>query len=146
VKGNARATARGGGHTCCCLIVDGAGAGFPGHIERQNRAMAIIRVAIAIIWVVSFLAGRQVWDARRPSGNTATSAEITDSRAPVSGAVAGEPRVETGDPIEPPVPQFDLFGNEIEDAVADYRIDLRGGVYERHSPDTAVPKRKPPTT
>jgi hypothetical protein len=108
--------------------------------------MTTIRVAIAIIWVLSFVAGRQAWEARRPSGNAATSAEITDSRFPVAGAVAGESPMETGDSIEEPVPQLDLFGNEIEDAVADYRIDLRGGLYERHSPDTAVPKRKPPVT
>jgi hypothetical protein len=36
-------------------------------------------------------------------------------------------------------PHVDLNGNEIDDAVGDYRIDERGELYERHAPDTALP-------
>ena len=32
----------------------------------------------------------------------------------------------------------DLNGNEIDDAVSDYRVDRRGEMYERHAPDTAL--------
>ena len=39
---------------------------------------------------------------------------------------------------------FDVYGNEIEDAVTDYRIDPAGDVYERHSPETEVPRLGPP--
>jgi hypothetical protein len=35
-------------------------------------------------------------------------------------------------------PRVDLYGNEVEEAVGDYRIDIRGDIYERHSPDTEV--------
>lgn len=35
-------------------------------------------------------------------------------------------------------PRVDLNGNEIDDAVSDYRIDGRGELYERHAPDTAL--------
>ena len=35
-------------------------------------------------------------------------------------------------------PRVDLNGNEIDDAVGDYRIDPRGELYERHAPDTAL--------
>jgi len=41
-------------------------------------------------------------------------------------------------------PHLDLYGNEIEDAVSDYRIDPAGAVYERHAPDTEVPHLGPP--
>jgi hypothetical protein len=102
--------------------------------------MTMLRVAIGVIWVVSFGAGREMWGTAPPSPIAATSAEITAPAAPAAEAVAGEPLVEPGDSDEAPDPRFDLFGNEIEEAVADYRIDLRGGVYERHSPDTAVPR------
>ena len=40
--------------------------------------------------------------------------------------------------------RVDRFGNEIETAVGDYRIDRRGEVYERHAPDTALPNLPPP--
>jgi hypothetical protein len=50
--------------------------------------------------------------------------------------------------IEPPVPtppRIDLYGNEVEDALGDYRIDFDGEVYERHSPDTDVSRLKSPS-
>jgi len=41
---------------------------------------------------------------------------------------------------------FDLYGNQVEDAITDYRIDQGGAVYERHSPDTEVSRLGPPVT
>jgi len=35
-------------------------------------------------------------------------------------------------------PRVDLNGNEIDEAVGDYRVDRRGEMYERHAPDTAL--------
>jgi hypothetical protein len=35
-------------------------------------------------------------------------------------------------------PRIDLSGNEVDDAVSDYRVDMRGEMYERHAPDTAL--------
>jgi hypothetical protein len=102
--------------------------------------MTMVRVAIGVIWVVSFVAGRGMGSSPSPLENAATSAEITAPAAPIAGAVVGEPLVEPHDSPEEPDPRYDLFGNEIEEAIADYRIDLRGGLYERHSPDTAVPR------
>jgi hypothetical protein len=43
-------------------------------------------------------------------------------------------------------PRLDVYGNEIDDAVTDYRIDPRGDVYERHSPETEVPRLGPPVS
>jgi hypothetical protein len=42
--------------------------------------------------------------------------------------------------------RLDRYGNPIETANGDYRIDPRGEVYERHSPDTAVPRLPVPST
>jgi hypothetical protein len=39
---------------------------------------------------------------------------------------------------------FDIRGNEIARPVARYRLDDRGSLYEVHSPDTEVPRLKPP--
>lgn len=41
-------------------------------------------------------------------------------------------------------PRVDLYGNEISDAVGDYRVDRGGDLYERHAPDTAVLRLGPP--
>jgi hypothetical protein len=39
-----------------------------------------------------------------------------------------------------PVDRVDLFGNQVDAAVNDYRVDPRGDLYERHAPDTEVLK------
>ena len=41
-------------------------------------------------------------------------------------------------------PQFDVYGNEVDDAVVGYRIDPRGDEYEEHSPDTEIVRLGPP--
>jgi hypothetical protein len=45
--------------------------------------------------------------------------------------------------IEPYTPRLDRYGNEIETAIGDYRVDPLGDMYERHSPDTALPQLAP---
>src|SRR5688572_12119436 len=108
--------------------------------------MTSLRVAIGLMWLVSFAAGRGTSDSASPSPIAATWAEFTAQAACSSGAVVRGSLVEPGNPSASEDPRVDLFGNEIEEAIADYRIDLRGGVYERHSPDTAVQKLGSPTT
>jgi len=41
------------------------------------------------------------------------------------------------------MPKIDVHGNEVNDAVGDYRVDRQGEIYERHSPDTEVRKLRP---
>ena len=96
-----------------------------------------------MVWVLALLAGRTGWHPGLASAIAATSAEITVPVAQANGQVTATP---SGEPDDSADPRVDLLGNEIEDAVADYRIDLRGGVYERHSPETAVPKLGSPST
>ena len=45
-----------------------------------------------------------------------------------------------------PVDRVDLFGNNIDAAVNDYRVDPRGELYERHAPDTEVLRLGAPGT
>jgi hypothetical protein len=40
----------------------------------------------------------------------------------------------------------DLYGNEVTEAVAKYQLDASGMLYELHSPQTEVPRLKPPKT
>ena len=37
-------------------------------------------------------------------------------------------------------PRTDLRGNEVSDAVATYKLDALGSLYEEHSPTTEIPK------
>jgi len=38
----------------------------------------------------------------------------------------------------------DLRGNRVNDAVAKYKVDAAGGLYELHSPQTELPRLAPP--
>ena len=40
----------------------------------------------------------------------------------------------------------DLFGNEVTDAVAKYKTDATGSLYELHSPQTELPRLGSPKT
>jgi hypothetical protein len=105
--------------------------------------MKKLRFGIGLIWVLSLVAGRGTWFPATASPIAATSAEITALTLAPGGEVAGASPVEQN---VSPDPRVDLLGNEIEDALADYRIDLGGGVYESHSPDTAVQRLGSPST
>jgi hypothetical protein len=73
-------------------------------------------------------------------------------QAPATGAQPVLPRPEwparpaplLGEPTDRSVQ--DLYGNDVSDAVARYKADPEGTVYEEHSPQTEIPYLKPPTT
>lgn len=99
--------------------------------------------AIGVIWLCSLIAWQQVWVASVTSSIAANSAEITAQSPCTPHGEMSAPPMEARDSSDPRV---DLLGNEIENAVADYRIDRGGDVYERHSPETAVPRLGSPTS
>lgn len=89
--------------------------------------MITLRVWFVMIVMATVLAGGTVWSAVvRP----ASSLNLQGPNTAVTDLL---------DAISTPVePRVDVYGNEIDDAVSDYRIDPRGDVYESHSPDTEV--------
>lgn len=78
-----------------------------------------IWVVVAVIWVLGFLI----------AGNTTA----------VSGAHVQQTDTESGFSDT----RIDLYGNDVSDAVGDYRVDPYGELYEGHAPDTAVLKLGP---
>lgn len=105
--------------------------------------MKAIYGAIGVVWLCSLVGGHRIWVTGLASPMASNSAEITAQAPARVGEVLGVPPVETDDSSDPRV---DLLGNEVENAVADYRIDHGGAVYERHSPETAVPRLGSPTS
>ncbi len=65
-----------------------------------------------------------------------------DVNANDAGVVPDSPLADP-DPEEGPA---DLLGNPVTDAVARYKCDATGSLYELHSPQTEVPKLRPPKT
>lgn len=50
------------------------------------------------------------------------------------------------DDISEDLDRADLSGNDVSDAVATYKMDASGSLYEEHAPDTEVPQLAAPTT
>jgi len=97
--------------------------------------MSPLRVVVLVV-TVAFVAGvRSVSPAAAYSPSLVTS--ITDWSVQGPDQNDDSDRNADGSGV-------DVFGNEVDEAVCDYRVDVRGDLYERHSPDTEVPKLKPP--
>ncbi len=103
--------------------------------------MSSIRVVVGLICVVLGLVAHGMWreTAVQPSapgieydGGTTAVSDPADGTEPLWDVTGESDRV-------------DRYGNPIETAIGDYRIDRRGEVYERHSPDTAVPRLAVPS-
>jgi len=98
--------------------------------------MIALRVLLGAIWVAALVAGTNMWAAGaridvHPHVSTTT----------VFGGVA-IPRTATDD--DGAGARLDLNGNEIDDAISDYRVDGVGDVYERHAPDAITTPLPPP--
>ena len=55
---------------------------------------------------------------------------------PVAAVTTGDDR-DAGDPNDA---FTDLYGNEVSDAIATYKFDQSGSLYELHSPQTELPR------
>ena len=77
-------------------------------------------------------------DAESPSRSLGFAAPQSAHFLRNIGAAAGE--VEQP-PRDAPV---DFSGNEVRQAIARYKVDPTGALYEEHSPDTEVPRLAPP--
>ena len=102
--------------------------------------MSSLGVVAGTVCMAMFVAGHGVWSAT--AVKTTLPYVIHDS---ATSAVSG--LIEPGNPViddEREILRLDKYGNEIETAIGDYRIDPRGDIYERHSPDTALPSLTSP--
>ena len=102
--------------------------------------MTPVRALVAFLWFAILSTGSYMW---------------TKHATPDPIEVVAHPGVDTTSVLDETVkstvksdgtwhdnwvaPRVDLNGNEIDDAVGDYRVDGRGELYERHAPDTALP-------
>lgn len=104
--------------------------------------MWLVRLLMVGIWALAGLAGHEMWTPSVSPLPETRQTETTSISIPLVEDAAAEEATPTADPYRQP--QFDLYGNQIDEAVGDYRVDPRGDLYEQHSPDTAILKLGPP--
>ena len=112
-------------------------------MRRVNQSLLIVTTPVILACVV--FAQQLMTGSHPPAKPAKASTRPGDlervSARPDRGDV--EDGQVTGDDLPDPV---DLYGNEVTDAVAKYRFDAGGSLYELHSPQTEVPKLAPPKT
>jgi hypothetical protein len=100
------------------------------------------RVIVGLVWLTILIAVAGGWNAGGTRHHVRVFAPPGTRTAPVlDDATYSE--VFSAGAASPP--RVDLYGNEVEDAIGDYRIDVRGDIYERHSPDTEVTQLAAPS-
>jgi hypothetical protein len=93
-------------------------------VARRGRIAVVLTLTL---FTVAFSAGRRLHHPdRRPAPHG-------------SRLVAVQPLAADGGIV-------DAFGNEVTQAVATYKMDSSGDVYEEHSPQTEVPRLGSPKT
>jgi hypothetical protein len=118
--------------------------------QEMSLSMSSFRLVLGILCFAVLMASRAIWTAA-PVPPMATDFDFSTraiSEPPPSPRLP-RPRLEVDEPARGESKQdrrLDLYGNEIERAIGDYRIDTRGHLYERHSPETAMPRLGRPTT
>jgi hypothetical protein len=110
----------------------------------RNLARVVLSAAIPIVMLCALLTLQL---ARRPQRdpvlNTGHAAAPTEAETPA----APDPNVpDDRDQTDDSPGSVDLYGNDVTDAVAQYKFDGTGALYELHSPQTEVPRLRSPKT
>jgi hypothetical protein len=95
-----------------------------------------IHVAMLVIWALVLIAAHELY---RGASVITHAVAFVDDTTSVSGRYGATQAT-------PAAPRVDLYGNEIHQAIGDYRVDPRGELYELHAPNTAVLRLGPPGT
>jgi hypothetical protein len=94
-------------------------------VVRRGRIAVVL---ILTLFTVAFAAGRHIGHAPRRPEPHGSHIAITRALLPADDA------------------EIDAYGNEVTGAVATYKLDSSGEVYEEHSPQTEVPRLGSPKT
>jgi hypothetical protein len=109
-------------------------------VRVASVAAAFLVMPIALVWML--LPASSVTPSHAPAPQAARPLWIAAPDEPGAPRLGPSPDVDRQDSAG----TVDLYGNEVSDAVAKYRVDTTGSVYELHSPHTELPKLRSPKT
>jgi hypothetical protein len=100
------------------------------------------RVIVGLLWLTILIVVAGAWSAGavRPRAEAFAPTGVRTSLMPADATDSDALAVDAASP-----PRVDLYGNEIDNAVGEYGIDIRGDLYERHSPGTEVTRLAAPS-
>jgi hypothetical protein len=102
------------------------------------RRLARIAVVFLVTWCTVALVSIWTPRSRAPFAESDRGSRTAHDDAAATSSWARWP--DTDDPAGTDALPVDLYGNEVIDAVAKYKFDPAGALYEEHSPQTEVPR------
>jgi hypothetical protein len=108
-------------------------------IEAEDRAVARVKVTRRFTWVglmmlaTTCAVGAPRADVRESPAITASAMTLPAGAGP-SHAAQPDTDADNDEGVT------DLYGNDVTSAVANYKLDVDGSLYEAHSPQTQLPR------
>ena len=99
-----------------------------------------ILLKVALVMLISLLGARELCVDHGARNGQISSTGSVDAKSDLAGVSMTSTPARDED-VDDPV---DLYGNEVTAAVAKYKLDGRGALYELHSPQTELPQLAPP--
>lgn len=113
-------------------------------IENRVSVQLSLRASI-VSFLLAVVTTSALYGIARTERRSTSGTELPTINVPARYLGApGSGRALTRGSSEMPDLESDLFSNDVSDAVARYRLDAAGTLYEVHSPRTEVPRLRPP--
>jgi hypothetical protein len=113
-------------------------------IENRVSVQLSLRASI-VSFLLALVTTSALYGIARTARRSTSGTELPIVNVPARYRGAPGPgRALTGGSPETPDEESDRFSNDVSEAVARYRLDAAGTLYEVHSPRTEVPHLRPP--
>jgi hypothetical protein len=99
---------------------------------------------VGLVFTVPALIACAAFGPRERDAHSSSAVNNAAVVRPEPSAAASGAAEETPSPDDESNGTVDLYGNQVSDAVAKYKLDATGSLYELHSPQTEVPKLASP--
>jgi hypothetical protein len=107
-----------------------------------RKALVVVSpVFAALVMAGAFLTQPRVQKSALPSRDVSNDHHTRTTATPV---LTKGPTADNGETDDDDSDATDLLGNPVMAAVAQYRLDRAGTLYELHSPETELPHLRPP--
>jgi hypothetical protein len=105
-------------------------------VIRKTLLMTALMILAWVVFAPRFITGSH--SEAGPQKIPATALNVNQTSRPSESRISedGLDSLDNDDGLGP----LDLYGNEVTDAMAKYRLDASGMLYELHSPRTEVPR------
>ena len=113
------------------------------------RTVFLVKMVLALLILLGArqlgVAGhREISSTRAAENDSRLLCRDTGGREVAGSIVDGISLTSTPRPDEDVYDAVDLYGNEVTAAIATYKLDGSGALYELHSPQTELPQLAPP--